>query len=113
MKKIFAFLSIALLTACDNCPDIEGRWIQPVPGMENITMGFELQKDGVVTSINMATLAYKTWHRPNCNTIVMTGDSIGNGQTINFTEKYTISMPNNDTLVLTTDNGYSQTYTRE
>lgn len=113
MKKICMLLSVVFMTACDKCPDIAGRWVQPVPGMEDITQGFELQKNGVATSINMETLVYKTWTQTDCNTIVMTGESIGNGQTITFTETYNISMPDKNTLVLGTTNGYSQTYTRE
>lgn len=112
MKKIFILLSVVLM-GCEKCPDIAGRWVQPVPGMENVAQGFELKESGAAASINMATLVYKTWRRPDCDTIVMTGDSIGNGQTIEFSETYHISMPDNDTLVLTTDDGYGQTFTRE
>jgi len=113
MKKVFLILSVLAVAACDKCPDITGRWVQPVPGMENMTQGFELRPGGAAESINMATLVYKTWTRSDCGTLVMTGDSIGNGQTIEFTETYNISTPDKNTLVLTLENGYTQTYTRE
>lgn len=113
MKKTVLFILPILLAACDNCPNIQGRWIAPVDEMENITQGFQLHKNGTAESINMATLVYKTWARPDCDTLAMTGESIGNGQTITFTETYNISMPDKNTLILKTENGYSQTYKRE
>lgn len=113
MNKIILALPVILLTACDKCPDLTGRWHTPVNGMENMTQGFELHKNGVAESINMATLVYETWQQPDCDTLVMTGESIGNGQTIKFTETYNISRPDKNTMVLTRENGYSETYTRE
>ncbi len=113
MKNALLFTSFALLAACDRCPDITGQWHAPVNGMENITQGFELHKNGSAESINMATLVYEKWSQPDCNTLLMTGKSIGNGQTIDFTETYHISMPDKNTLVLETNSGYEQKYTRE
>ncbi len=85
----------------------------PVPGMENMIQGIELSSNGHAKSINMATLKYDTWHQESCDKISIHGFSIGNGQTIEFVETYTISMPNENTMILTQDNGYKQTYTRK
>lgn len=113
MKKAPLFILFATLAACDRCPDITGRWHAPVNGMENMTQGFQLDKNGIAESINMATLVYKTWSRRDCDTLAMTGESIGNGQIIEFTETYHISMPDKNTLILKTKNGYEQKYIRE
>ena len=59
----------------------------------------------------MATLAYDTWRRDG-DTIIMTGRSIGNGQTIEFTETYTIEQLTPDTLVLRNGDA-TFTYSRE
>lgn len=112
MNRALLFISLMSLAACNQCPDITGRWHTPVNGMENMTQGFQLHPNGAAESINMATLVYKTWSRPDCDTLVMTGTSIGNGQTIEFTETYHVSMRDKNTMILTHENGYTQTYTR-
>lgn len=110
MKKLFTLFFTVLLSACTNS-DISGTWIQPVPNMPNITQGFTLNPDGTATSVNMATLQYDTWEL-NGNELKMTGRSIGNGQTIEFSEIYTIEKLTPDTLIL--QNGdMTMTYTRQ
>ena len=73
--------------------------------------GFTLGANGVATSVNMATLQYDTW-RTDGNELIMTGRSIGNGQTIEFTETYTIEKLTDDTLVLR-NGDMTMTYTRQ
>lgn len=53
---------MALLPAC-NGASIEGAWVEPVPGMENMQQGFVLEPDGTASSINMATLQYESWKK--------------------------------------------------
>ncbi len=114
MKKYFMLLSLLSATACTlHCSDITGQWVMPIPGMENSVQGIDLRPRGVAQSINMATLKYDTWYQESCDKISIHGISIGNGQTIEFTETYLVSMPNKNTLNLTQDNGYTQTYTRK
>lgn len=90
--------------------NILGRWVQPIAGMDGV-QGVEFREDGTAASINMATLVYKTWSMDG-DTLRMTGQSIGNGQTIDFTQNATIEMPNSDSLILTV-NGNSESLTRE
>ena len=81
-SRLAIFLSVTALllafnlTSC-NDSDIEGRWIQPVPGMDGMTQGFCIEKGGKASSINMATLQYETWEQDG-NLLILTGKSIGN-----------------------------------
>lgn len=110
MKKIFSLFCILFLASCGDAT-IYGTWVQPVPGMENMTQGFVLNTDGTALSVNMATLAYDTWRRDGDN-LIMTGRSIGNGQIIEFTDVYEIEQLTSNTLVLR-DGDITFTYTRE
>lgn len=38
-----------------------GKWMQPVPGVEKATQGFQLKKKGAITSINTYSLVYDKW----------------------------------------------------
>lgn len=86
------------LTSC-NDSDIEGRWIQPVPGMEGMTQGFCIEKGGKASSINMATLQYETWEQDG-NLLILTGKSIGNKQTCGFSDTLLIKELTDNTLTL-------------
>lgn len=110
MKKLLSVLFALFLVACNN-PDITDTWVQPIPNMPTMTQGFILNPDGTAESVNMATLQYDTWTL-NGNELTMTGRSIGNGQTIEFSETYTIEKLTPDTLVLRNGN-MTMTYTRQ
>lgn len=112
MKKLIcAVFAAALLGACVPTV-IEGNWIQPVPGLEGQTQGVVIERGGKAASINMATLVYTGWSLDNEN-LTLSGKSIGNGQTIDFSETYTAKMPDANTLVLIDKNGGKQTFTRQ
>lgn len=111
MKKLLPIIGLIMLTACNDTPQITGTWTQPVPGMENMTQGFVLNTDGTAQSVNMATLEYETWSRDG-DELVMTGNSIGNGQTIEFTQIYTIESLDDNALILR-DGDITYKYTRE
>ena len=51
-----------LLTAC-NGTDIDGLWVESVPGMDNLIQGFNLEAGGKASSVNMVTLQYETWEK--------------------------------------------------
>ena len=65
--------------------------------------GFQLNEDGTVASINMATLQYEAWECKD-DTLLLSGKSIGNGQTIDFTDTLTISALSADSMTLTRGN---------
>lgn len=99
MHKIGVLLfGLLLLCSCDR-PSIVGEWIQPIPGMENQLQGIKIDEGGVASSINMHTLLYKSW-RQNGDHVVLGGESIGNGQTIEFQEKYEIDRLSDRKLIL-------------
>ena len=64
-----------------------GRWTMPDPIDPEGAMGVEIRIEGVAQSINMATLVYTSWSsRARPTKSLLKGESIGNGQTIGFTE---------------------------
>lgn len=70
-----------------------GKWTMPDPiNPDSLTMGFELMVEGAAQSINMATLLYQGWElQGETGKILLKGQSLGNGQTIDFTETAVIS----------------------
>lgn len=110
MKKLLSVLCVLFLSACGDT-EIPGTWLQPIPGMEDKTQGFTLNDDGTAQSVNMETLQYTTWRRDG-DILTLTGRSIGNGQTIEFTEMYNIEQLTSDTLVLR-NGDVTFTYSRE
>lgn len=85
-KNFIPFIAIAVLcAACHDKTTLTGDWIEPVPGNTNTTQGFSLKENGEATSINMATLQYKSWAQED-NRLILSGESIGNHQTISFSD---------------------------
>ena len=92
-------------------PEITGSWIQPIPGMDGV-QGIKIEKDGVASSINMATLVYQKWQQPDANTLILSAQSIGNKQTFEFSDTLQITKLTVDSLVLS-KNGYAMRYARQ
>lgn len=80
-----------------------GTWLEPVPGMEGQMQGVKIEKGGEASSVNMQTLAYENWTLQG-DTLVLTGKSIGNGQTIAFAENFVLKKTDG-TWTLQTENG--------
>lgn len=99
---------------CGTCKQggIEGKWIQPIEGQEGKFEGFELKADGIAESVNMATLKFEKWSKDS-TTLTLSGKSIGNGQTIDFSDVYTIAQPDNNTLTLLKDGSVVWSLTRD
>lgn len=98
IKSLCGIVTATMLTACGG-NSIEGKWVEPVPGMENQMQGINLEKGGKASSINMATLQYEKWEKQG-DMLILFGKSIGNSQTISFADTLTISKCTNDKLVL-------------
>lgn len=80
---------------------IVGSWIQPIPGQAGKTQGIEFKTDGTASSINMQTLKYETWTwNKKGGKIILSGKSIGNGQTFSFADTFVVQKLNWDSLVL-------------
>ena len=85
-KNFIPLIAIAVLcAACHDKTTLTGDWIEPVPGNTNTIQGFSLKENGEATSINMATLQYKSWAQED-NRLILSGESIGNQQTISFSD---------------------------
>lgn len=107
-----AALSFCSCTKNEDAPSVEGTWTQPVPGMEEQSQGFTLNADGSAQSVNMSTLQYTSWSQPDPETLIMNGESIGNGQSFEFSDTLTIRCLTSDSLVLSRDQ-FEMAYTRE
>lgn len=112
MKIKFMLAALLLLLSCGEKDTLSGQWIQPIPGTENRFQGMMLMKNGEARSINMSTLLYDTWKKDG-DKLVLTGKSIGNGQTISFEETYTIKQSAADTLILDNGSGGELVYKRK
>lgn len=109
LKNICAFTTTMLFTACSGV-SIEGTWTEPVPGIEHLSQGIKIESEGKATSINMATLQYETWENKG-DKLILTGKSIGNRQTLPFTDTLTIEKLTQDSLILNKGN-YTLRYAR-
>lgn len=67
-----------------------GRWIETGEGSDEYGMGFELASGGVAYSIGMQTLVFTAWEPTRSGGLKLSGNSIGNGNTISFSEEWEI-----------------------
>lgn len=51
--------------------------------------GINLEKGGKASSVNMATLQYEKWEKQG-DKLILSGKSIGNHETVSFTDTLTI-----------------------
>lgn len=94
-------LMTIIATACSSS-GIEGKWVEPVPGMENQVQGMNLEKGGKASSINMATLQYEKWKKRG-DKLILSGKSIGNHETCSFTDTLAIEKLTESELTLKKD----------
>lgn len=107
MRKAFLFLAAAFTFASCHTnaryseQELVGLWVEPIPGMNKV-QGVALKEGGKAHSINMATLLYEHWEC-NGNELLLTGKSVGNHQTIAFTDTLKIEKVSADSLILMRD----------
>lgn len=90
MKNFKLLCLCVLCCACSsNDATIVGEWVQEVPNMPNMTQGMKLEKNGMAESINMNTLKYEKWEKVD-DKLILSGKSIGNGVTCDFSDTLTI-----------------------
>lgn len=124
MRKEFLFLSVSALLAasCSNNKassgeeQFFGKWHEVMPENLSFVQGIHLQEGGQASSIGMATLKYDSWKLlqaadGDCD-IILTGESIGNGQTIRFSDTLRVISLQNDTLTLGKGDMYRIQYTK-
>lgn len=98
-KEILACASAICLVSCGNGGNIVGTWTQPVPGLPGMNQGFTLEADGKASPVNTATLFYETWKQEGA-CLILSGKSVGNRQTIPFSDTLGIERLTQDSLVL-------------
>lgn len=99
-KTIIAALSIIVLSACtDTKKELVGSWLEVMPPDMNYVQGMTLNENGSASSIGMATLGYYDW-KVDGKTFMISGQSIGNGQSINFVDTLEIAKISADSLIL-------------
>lgn len=76
-----------------------GNWIEVMPANPQIAQGITIEADGNARSIGMQTLKYEGWKYDGKN-LILTGKSIGNGQTIAFTDTLEVVRLDQDTMSL-------------
>lgn len=115
-KQIIPMAVMAVALAACGGPkapvDIVGSWVMPIEGQPGKVQGITLEGDGNASSINMHTLVYKGWDQMGDN-LFLTVKSIGNGMEIEGIDTLHIDKLTQDSLVLTSNNGYTLRYARQ
>lgn len=114
MKRLY-LIFLFYLGSCTNLTTEDtrlfiGNWLEETPNSSFI-QGISLKPDGTAASIGMATLKYESWNI-NGDTLILSGKSIGNHQTISFSDKWQIIEINKNTMKLEDSNGYQINYHR-
>lgn len=123
MNKNLLFAFPLLLASCagnNGAADSEalvGRWREVMPVNKDIVQGVELKEDGSAASIGMSTLQYKSWSLVADDggkaAVVLSGTSIGNGLSFDFSDTLDFISLENDTLVLGKGDMYRIQYVKE
>lgn len=98
-KFAYGVLLAGLLGGCRAEAGLEGIWLEPVPGLEQMMQGFRLDRGGKAVSIGMATLQYEAWAREG-DRLILSGKSYGNGQVFPFADTLEIERLTPDSLIL-------------
>ena len=89
-KSMILAVASCILASCHTATqrqenEFVGNWLEVMPANSQFVQGVTLNADGTASSIGMATLKYESWSQKD-GKLVLTGKSIGNGQTIDFTD---------------------------
>lgn len=103
--KIIALVAAALAIAgCGGKASLEGAWVEPNPIAPDQVQGIQIDADGTASSINMATLRYKSWKMEG-DSLALTLESEGSGDPFTMTLTYGIKKLDKDSLVLSGEFG--------
>lgn len=114
--KRFLIFSLLFIAACagetsKNGKLFIGKWLEETTPSRRFVQGIELKPDGTAASIGMATLKYEKWTTDGSRLIV-SGKSIGNRQTIDFSDEWRVIAINPQTMQIEQSNGYRINYYR-
>ena len=78
---------------------IAGTWVEPNPINPDQVQGFTLNQDGTASSVNMASLLFKSWVFDG-QTLILNSESIGNKQTLIGSDTLRVIKLDADSLML-------------
>ena len=111
-KQIISMAVMAVIfAACGGSKapaTVVGSWVMPINGQPGEVQGIKLEENGEASSINMHTLIYKEWDQ-----LYLTVKSIGNGIEIEGVDTLKIDKLTPDSLVLSSNYGYTLEYVRQ
>lgn len=115
-KEIIILLAGVLIMSCKHrsTTNVAGSYLAPIPGMEAFSEGVKLNADGSASSINTATLQYSKWTPLSSGKnelVILTGESIGNRQTIPVSDTFTVVKEADGTTALQSTGGRKLTFT--
>lgn len=102
IKFILSVLSVGgvLLSSCGgNDSSLQGAWVEKNDNALGQEQGFVLENNDKASSINMATLQYEKWKRTK-DQLILQGVSVGNKQSISFSDTLDIVGVSDTELVL-------------
>ena len=100
MKNLLLLFLLSLCACTTNNEEkLIGTWIEQLPQGMNYIQGFCLKDNGVAESVGMSTLLYNKWEIRQ-DQLILSGKSLGNGQTLQITDTMNIVRYDVDTLVL-------------
>lgn len=114
------FAALLLFAACntekktvptESSSELVGNWIEVMYANPQIIQGVTLKADGSANSIGMKTLLYERWQQIG-DTLILSGKSVGNGQTLAFDDTLDIVRLTEDTLVVGKYGNYQRVYYR-
>lgn len=119
MKKQLLCMAVlaAIIAACSGGgtkgpATVVGSWVMPINGQPGQMQGIRLEPNGEASSINMHTLVYKEWEQHG-DYLYLTVKSIGNGIEIEGVDTLKIDKLTNDSLILSSNYGYTLDYVRQ
>lgn len=104
-----ATLVLASCGSSNHDGNLTGNWIEVMPVNSDFVQGVTLEDEGKAKSIGMATLQYEKWKAED-GKLILWGKSIGNGQTIDFSDTLTIVKVTADSLLLDKSGMYRISY---
>ncbi len=117
MRKLTMLVAVvSLLASCHMATQkkeqvLIGSWIEVMPENLKYVQGVTLNADGTAASIGMATLKYETWSLKD-NKLILNGKSIGNRQTLEFSDTLDVVVLTPDSLTLLRHDTYRIDYYR-
>lgn len=103
-KSMMLVVAVGVLASCHTATqkdmkDFAGNWIEVMPANTQYVQGVTLNTDGTASSIGMATLKYDSWSLSD-DRLILNGKSIGNGQTLDFSDTLDVVNLTTDSMTL-------------